>query len=158
MKIEAFFSFVIILFLLTSAFPISALYGTVNSLGSLGVLGSQSTGDPTDWWQMFHHDVWHTGYSTSMAPNTNQSLWNYTTGNYVYSSPAIVDGVVYVGSYDGKVYALNATTGVQVWNYTASIGGVYSSPAVAGGVVYVGSHSAGNVYALNATTGAQVWN
>jgi outer membrane protein assembly factor BamB len=32
-------------------------------------------------------------------------LWSYTTGNWVISSPAVVDGVVYVGSNDGNVYA-----------------------------------------------------
>ena len=61
-----------------------------------------------------------------------------------------------MGSCDGKVYALNATTGAQIWNYTTG-DVVDSSPAVAGGVVFVGSDD-GNVYALNATTGAQVWN
>ena len=34
-------------------------------------------------WPMFHHDLTHTGYSTSTAPNTNQTLWNYTNGSYV---------------------------------------------------------------------------
>jgi outer membrane protein assembly factor BamB len=54
--------------------------------------------------------------------------------------------VVYVGSYDGNVYALNATTGANVWNFTTGAS-VYSSPAVANGVVYVGSYD-GNVYAV----------
>ena len=40
-------------------------------------------------------------------------LWNFTTGNSVESSPAVVDGVVYVGSEDGKIYALNAANGAQ---------------------------------------------
>ncbi len=33
------------------------------------------------------------------------SIWSYTTGSYVDSSPAVADGKVYVGSQDGKVYA-----------------------------------------------------
>ncbi len=63
---------------------------------------------------------------------------------------------MYVGSGDGKVYALNAATGAKVWNYATGVP-VASSPAVSGGIVYVGSFD-GNVYALNATTGAKVWN
>ena len=55
-----------------------------------------------------------------------------------HSSPAVANGVVYVGSNDGNVYALNASTGAMLWSYTTG-GGVYSSPAVANGVVYVGS-------------------
>jgi hypothetical protein len=73
----------------------------------------------------------------------------------VYSSPAVAGGVVYVGSADHKIYALNATTGAYIWSYTTGFN-VYSSPAVASGLVYVGSND-GNVYALNASTGALVW-
>jgi PGF-CTERM protein len=54
--------------------------------------------------------------------------------------------VVYVGSEDYNVYALNATTGAKLWNYTTG-GGVFSSPAVANGTVYVGGVD-GNVYAI----------
>jgi len=112
-----------------------------------------------DWWPMFHHDLTHTGYSTSAAPNTNQILWSYTTGIAAWSSPAVADGVAYIGSGDGsgydKVYALSASTGALVWSYTTgSI--VASSPAVADGRVYVGSWD-GKVYALNASTGAFIW-
>ena len=64
----------------------------------------------------------------------------------VYSSPAVANGVVYVGSDDGNVYALNASTGAKLWSYTTG-SYVDSSPAVANGVVYVGS-SDGNVYAF----------
>ena len=37
---------------------------------------------------------------------------------YVHSSPAVANGVVYVGSDDGNVYALNASTGAKLWSYT----------------------------------------
>ena len=80
-------------------------------------------------------------------------LWNYTTGSDVDSSPAVVNGVVYIGSYDDNVYALNAANGAKIWNYTTG-SDVGSSPAVVGGVVYIGSYD-GNVYALNAANGAQ---
>ena len=35
---------------------------------------------------------------------TGAKLWSYTTGSEVYSSPAVANGVVYVGSFDGNVY------------------------------------------------------
>ena len=57
------------------------------------------------------------------------------------SSPAVANGVVYVGSDDNNVYALNATTGAKLWSYTTG-GDVVSSPAVVNGVVYVGSDEA----------------
>jgi len=65
----------------------------------------------------------------------------------VYSSPAVANGVVYVGS-GSNVYALNASTGALLWTYTTA-SGVSSSPAVANGAVYVGSGGGvGNVYAF----------
>ncbi len=108
-----------------------------------------------DWWPMFRHDPRHTGYSTSTAPNTNNTAWTYKTDGHVHSSPAVVDGVVYVGSDDHYVYALNATSGTLIWRYYTG-GEVQSGPAVVDGKVYVGSWDR-NVYALNATTGALVW-
>jgi outer membrane protein assembly factor BamB len=79
----------------------------------------------------------------------------------IASSPAVANGVVYIGSDDGKVYALNATTGSKLWSYTTSGGtganAVVSSPAVANGIVYLGSED-GQAYALNGSTGAKLWN
>jgi outer membrane protein assembly factor BamB len=120
---------------------------------TLNVRIVQSAGD---WWPMFHHDLARIGYSTSTAPTTNQTLWSYTTGASVGSSPAVVDGVVYVGSDDHKVYALNVADGAFIWSYTTGEA-VESSPAVIDGVVYVGSND-NKTYALNAATGALIWN
>ena len=115
--------------------------------------GSHYTQHP---WLMFRHDPTHTGCTESSAPNTNQTLWSYATGSYVYSSPAVADGKVYVGSVDGRVYCLDSLTGTQVWNHTTGWY-VYSSPAVVDGRVYVGSDDNGT-YCLDASTGAQLWN
>ncbi len=82
--------------------------------------------------------------------------WSYQTGDQIsYSCPAVANGVVYVGSLDNNVYALDAATGVKLWSYTTG-GQVYSAPAVANGVVYVGSND-NNMYALNAKTGVKLW-
>jgi outer membrane protein assembly factor BamB len=77
-------------------------------------------------------------------------IWKVTAGSLIYSSPAIVDEVLYLGSGDGNVYALDATNGAILSNYTvdATAGPtVYSSPAVVDGVVYIGSCDH-RVYAL----------
>jgi outer membrane protein assembly factor BamB len=81
--------------------------------------------------------------------------WTYRTGASVYTSPAIVDGTMYVGSKDGRLYALDASDGTLKWS--DGTGGIlFSSPAVADGVVYFGSND-GNVYAVDASTGSLVW-
>ena len=71
------------------------------------------------------------------------------------SGAAVANGVVYIGSQDNNLYALNAATGSKIWSYPTG-NEVESSPAVANGVVYVGSDD-NNVYALNATTGSTIW-
>ncbi|MCC9710336.1 PQQ-binding-like beta-propeller repeat protein [Streptomyces sp. MNU76] len=82
-------------------------------------------------------------------------LWTYTTSDKVYSSPAVVDGTVYIGSLDKKVYALDAATGTPRWTHTTG-GVVLSSPAVVDGTVYIGSLDK-KVYALDAATGTPRW-
>jgi outer membrane protein assembly factor BamB len=56
--------------------------------------------------------------------------------------------VVYIGSEDNFVYALNAKTGAKLWSY--NLGSVDSSPAVVDGMVYVGADgdNDGKIYAF----------
>lgn len=89
-------------------------------------------------------------------------LWEYPTGYAIdSSSPAVVNGVVYVGSWDYNVYALQADTGATLWVHHTGNAVGYSSPAVLDGVVYVGDVDF-TVYALGAkhrrpTVGLQDW-
>ena len=105
-----------------------------------------------------HNNTRHSGDRILMmrdsTPN-GQLKRNYLTEGIL--TPAItLSEIVYVGSWDNNVYALNATTGTKVWNYKTG-GSVISSPTVANGIVYIASLDH-NVYALNATTGTKVWN
>jgi outer membrane protein assembly factor BamB len=105
---------------------------------------------------MFRGDPSHSGiYATDRAPVLDRLVWKFKTGAKVLSSPAVVDGTVYVGSDDRVVYALNAATGSVRWQYKTR-GAVNSSPAVSAGVVYVISAD-GNLYALDATDGKLKW-
>jgi len=104
-------------------------------------------------WPLTQHDARRTGYSTSLAPNTNSTLWIYATGGPV-DNVVVADGKVFVASADYKVYALDATTGELIWNYTT--GGVAQTVSVCYGRVFAPSGD-GKFYALNATTGAFDW-
>ena len=71
------------------------------------------------------------------------------------SSPTVDRGVVYVGSGDHNVYAIDAATGALRWKFqTGNV--VHASPAVTGGIAYVGSWDR-YFYALDAGTGAVRW-
>jgi outer membrane protein assembly factor BamB len=71
------------------------------------------------------------------------------------SSPTIANGVVYFGSGDHNVYALDAATGTLKWKFTTG-NVVHASPAVSNGVVYIGSWDR-NMYALDAQSGKELW-
>jgi outer membrane protein assembly factor BamB len=71
------------------------------------------------------------------------------------SSPLVVDGLVYVGAWDGGVYALDARTGKIRWR-TQTDGEFNSSAAYGSGTVFIGNN-AGSLWALNAKTGAVRW-
>ena len=122
--------------------------------------GRRSTHVLTDWSQFHRNNMerWNP-YEKFLTVNNVGQLglkWTYNAGSGgVESSPAVVNGVVYLGAGDFNVYAVNARTGASLWSY-ATGNEVYSSPAVANGVVYAGSYD-GNVYALNARTGVKLW-
>ena len=61
-----------------------------------------------------------TGILYALNASTGALLWKYTTGVLLDSSPAVANGVVYVGSYDENLYALNASTGALLWKYTTA--------------------------------------
>ena len=71
---------------------------------------------------------------------------------------ALAGNTVYVDS-DTGVYALNATTGAQVWHVLPKAG-IYASPAItgpAGQQVVITANLAGHIFALNPATGATLW-
>ena len=63
--------------------------------------------------------------------------------------------VVAVGSENGRVYAYDAATGEEVWQFTTG-GKVWSTPIIRDGTVYFGSHDK-NIYAVSLATGEQKW-
>jgi outer membrane protein assembly factor BamB len=105
---------------------------------------------------MFRNDLVHSGvYAAPGVLRLHGVKWTFHTGGEVTSSPAIVNGVVYVGSNDGKLYAIDQQTGSEKWHFTTQAR-IPSSPAVANGLVYFGSYD-GNFYAVNLATGKLQW-
>ncbi|MBP2158733.1 MULTISPECIES: PQQ-binding-like beta-propeller repeat protein [Asticcacaulis] len=71
------------------------------------------------------------------------------------SSPLVRDGVVYFGSSDGHVRALDAATGKLLWAHDA-VDPIHSSPAWADGKIVVGTWGT-RLLALDAKTGVEAW-
>ncbi len=82
-------------------------------------------------------------------------LWRFKAKRAVASSPIEHDGLVFFGSMDWHLYALDLAHGWKVWEFRTNKP-VVSSPAVGDGKVYVGSVD-GTVYAVEASSGRERW-
>jgi outer membrane protein assembly factor BamB len=130
-------------------------------------------------WPTYLHDAGRSATSaeaiiTQANAPTLKKKWATLTGGGIVASPAVVNGVVYEGSWDGFEYALNYATGAVIWktnlgltNVPAGVChpptlGITSGAAVVNGVVYVGGNdntggTQSQWYALNATDGTVLW-
>ena len=94
--------------------------------------------------------------------------WQYRTDTYrgMEANPIVVDGVLYTSGTTGRVYALNAVTGEELWTFNPESDGqvnrytccdeVNRGVAVWEGMVYVGSLD-GRLFGLDAETGEVIW-
>ncbi len=101
-------------------------------------------------WPSFGRDKSNTRlspYNTSHVDGTID--WNINAGPAVRSSPAIgSNGVLYFGSIDESIYAVDVDDGQELWRYETD-GVIISSPAVSEDeIIYFGSGD-NNIYALN---------
>jgi quinohemoprotein ethanol dehydrogenase len=94
--------------------------------------------------------------------------WDYKVGTTrgLEATPIVVDGVMYTSGVSGRVYALDAETGREIWTYDPQIDGQYEryaccdsvnrGVAVWKEVVYVGSLD-GYLHAIDAASGKRIW-
>src|SRR5438132_10772034 len=122
-------------------------------------------------WPTYLHDAARTAASNEAILTSNNATalkkkWSYATGGSIVASPAIVNGTVYVGSWDGYEYSIDGAKGALNWK--TSLGqtndpacnppvlGVTSGATLVNGVLYAGGGDA-NWYALDANSGAVLW-
>jgi eukaryotic-like serine/threonine-protein kinase len=104
---------------------------------------------------MFRGDPAHRGVFASRAPSLGAVAWRFRTHGKIFSSPTVAGDTVFVGSYDGRLYAVRTRDGSARWSFPTK-GPVNSSPAVANGIVFFSSLD-GNVYAVGASDGRERW-
>ena len=94
--------------------------------------------------------------ATAQGPELQGILaWRFEAAEGLLASPAVVDGIVYQPTGDGRMVALDARSGQPVWQHPTT-GPVDSSPAVADGLVYYGRRD-GKLVALEAKNGEVAW-
>ena len=111
----------------------------------------------------------HTGYDaleTTLGVGNVSTLtqkWSFATGAQISAPILVQNGVAYINSADGYLYAVNATTGVQIWKFeTYAGGGSQDDPAIGAGKIVVGCLVGGNsqqngVCALRLSNGTLAW-
>ncbi len=95
------------------------------------------------------------GALVALDRTTVQQRWRFQTGDAIFSTPVVANGIAYFGSADKKVYAVRVSDGAFVWAFrTLDI--VSASPALAGDSIFFASEDR-TVYALDADTGQLRW-
>lgn len=78
----------------------------------------------------------------------------------IHGTPAIANGSVYVGAYDGALYAFDLADGERLWRRPLG-DAIGSSPTYLAGTLYVAVEyvlpPSGSVAAVDAATGRQLW-
>ena len=106
-------------------------------------------------WPVFRGDAALTGVSSEALSAPLELRWTFKTGDEIKSSAVIAGNNVFVGSTDGKLYALALDKGKVRWTFTGD-SAIEAPPMLAGDVVVVGSLD-GTLYALEAQNGKQKW-
>lgn len=115
----------------------------------------QATNYETDVAQFRGNPAGNGLFAARSPGNIGTEAWRFTTGHAVVATPVVADGVVYVGSTDGHLYALDATSGKEQWRFAADAA-ITSSAAVSGDAVFFQS-DANRIYAVQRQSGRLVW-
>jgi outer membrane protein assembly factor BamB len=119
---------------------------------------SQDAGLARSAWPKYRGDLSNTGQGKGSGAR-NSLRWVTAAGmtDRVEASPVIgLNGMIYIGADDGKLYAINGATGDIHWAVTVQTQGVDSSAAIGvDGTIYVGAGE--SVVALDPATGAEKW-
>lgn len=135
----------------------------------LACCGPQGSAPPAANWPQPGMNETHAGYNaleTSLGAGNVGKLvqrWSFPTGGQIAAPIVVQDGIAFVSSADGYLYAIKAGTGAQVWRFqTFTNGSVQSGPVVSGAHVFVGclvngSAQQNGICALRISNGTLVW-
>ncbi len=109
----------------------------------------------TEGWPMVRRDAAYTGSDGSPVQAPLEKVWEFQAGGSIESWPALAYNMVFFGSKDKHLYALDAATGQKKWTFKTGKA-IKRTPVVADGIVYVASEDK-HLYAIDAQTGQKRW-
>jgi outer membrane protein assembly factor BamB len=104
---------------------------------------------------MFRGNLSHTGVFDSTSIVHPVLKWKYRTSGQIYSSPVVWKDLLFIGSNDGCLYAIDKQEGQLKWKFKTGRR-IKSTPAVHNGVVYFGSFDS-TFYAVDGLSGVEKW-
>ena len=109
---------------------------------------------------MFRGDLFRDGHPRSATVTAAQlkqfhQLWSHTLPGAVDGTPVVAGGIVFVGSFGGRLDAYHLDDGADVWS-DEDVGAISGTPAVSGHMVIVGT-LAGHVLAFDTGDGHKLW-
>lgn len=136
-------------------------------------VGETTPSDDGESWLSFGYDSRNTSHRAVSGPTEGAEVqWSHQTDGRILSSPAVADGSVYFGSWDGKMYSVDSETGDENWSFETGerkpvygsergapfpeTGGIGSSPCFHDGKLYFGAYD-GYLYCLDSANGEEVW-
>lgn len=122
-------------------------------------------------WPMLAHDAAHTGYTAGGLEKPWKTRWRWI-GEKVYAldeqppefnpvlfhrtaQPVLVEGILYLGALNGKLYAIRASDGQTLWS--AKTGRQITHTACVVGPLVVVNGTDGRVHAFDRKSGAPAW-
>jgi outer membrane protein assembly factor BamB len=88
--------------------------------------------------------------------DTGAEVWTYPTALPLGNAPTYSNGILYVGGFDRRIHAINATNGARLWLSAPADGPFETNPVVAGTRVCAGNKD-GWFYCFLATDGTLSW-
>lgn len=131
-----------------------AFSGSFLSNAVTGTDASESTVS----WNSYHADAQNRGYNPeTSSPVTEFSReWQFETQNRVIeSAPVFADGVLYIGSTDRSLYAINAENGSEVWSFDVS--DAIREPLVVSDEVVIVVNRDGDIFGVGRADGSEMW-
>ncbi|NPV57901.1 MAG: serine/threonine-protein kinase, partial [Anaerolineae bacterium] len=95
-------------------------------------------------------------YTGAVASESNiKPIWTFKCEDEIRGSAHVDGPVVFIGSYDHNLYALNAQSGELIWKFPSEKG-ITGRAISQDGMVYIGSED-GFIYAISIRTGREMW-
>lgn len=153
----------------------AAMLGTLAAGLSLTAAASAATSSAAPafgltGWSMYQASPGHNAILNGPAQGFS---WSFNSQGHIAGALSLVNGTLYMDSFDGRLYALDAKTGKLKWDYQTN-NKLMNAPIVSQGVVVVGSGSndvltakptqtvwsdpgRDGVYGISAATGKLLW-